>query len=64
MSATLRTVIESGGFDLNTLEDAYWLVSKQKEFEELIDTAQEMIDEADEVQNQIYEADYQKWLNA
>lgn len=44
MSISLREVIEAGGYDLTTLDDARWLVSKQTEFEELIEEAEETIE--------------------
>lgn len=44
MSVSLLEVIEHGGYDLNTVEDARWLLSKQSEFEELVEKAQEIID--------------------
>ena len=43
MSISLLEVIEAGGYDLSTLEDAQWLLSKQQEFEELIDSAEETV---------------------
>lgn len=45
MSVSLLEVVEAGGFDLSTLEDAEWLVSKQNEFEELLEAAQELLEE-------------------
>lgn len=45
MSVSLREVIEHGGYDLDTVEDARWLVSKQSEFEELVKKAEELIEE-------------------
>ena len=48
MSVSLREVIEAGGYDLTTPEDALWLVSKQSEFEELVEEAQDLIDKAEE----------------
>lgn len=47
MSVSLLEVIENGGYDLSTVEDAMWLLSKQCEFYELIDKAQELVDESD-----------------
>ena len=44
MSVSLLEVIEHGGYDLSTVEDANWLLSKQNEFEELIEKAQELVD--------------------
>lgn len=47
MSVSLLEVIEYGGYNLNTVEDAQWLLSKQSEFEELIEAAQELVDNQD-----------------
>jgi len=44
MSVTLREVIEHGGYDLNTKEDSNWLISKQVEFEELVERAEETME--------------------
>ena len=48
MSVSLLEVIEAGGYDLDTVEDAKWLLSQQSEFDELIEQAQEVVDNADE----------------
>ena len=50
MSVSLLEVIEHGGYDLNTYEDALWLLSKQTEFAELIEKADELV-EAEENKN-------------
>ena len=42
MSVSLLEVIEAGGYDLSTVEDANWLLSKQNEFEELIEESEEI----------------------
>lgn len=47
MSVSLREVIEHGGYDITTLEDAQWLVGKQSEFEQLVEEAELVIEEAD-----------------
>jgi len=52
MSVLLVEVIESGGYDLSTAEDANWLLSKQSEFEELIEQAQAVVDAADESEDE------------
>ena len=52
MSVSLLEVIEAGGYDLATVEDANWLLSKQSEFEELIEQAQEVVDKADESEDE------------
>lgn len=48
MSVSLLEVIEAGGYDISTKEDAIWLLSKQSEFEELIEQAQEVVDQDEE----------------
>jgi hypothetical protein len=45
MSVSLLEVIEAGGYDLDTKEDANWLLSKQQEFEELIEQAEIVMEE-------------------
>lgn len=45
MSVSLASVIEHGGYDLSTLEDAQWLVATQQEYAELIEAAEELIEE-------------------
>ena len=45
MSVSLLEVIEHGGYDLSTKEDAIWLLSKRSEFEELIEKAEEVLEE-------------------
>lgn len=47
MSVSLREVIEHGGYDLTTVEDARWLVGKQSEFEGLVDEAEGIIEESE-----------------
>lgn len=44
MSVTIKEVIEAGGYDLTTLEDARWLLGKQSEFTELVKEAEETIE--------------------
>ena len=48
MSVSLLEVIEAGGYDITTYDDANWLLSKQSELEELIEEAQAVVDAADE----------------
>jgi hypothetical protein len=45
MSVSLLEVIEAGGYDITTKQDAIWLLSKQNEFEELIEKAQDLVDD-------------------
>ena len=60
MSVSLLEVIEAGGYDLSTIEDANWLLSKQNEIEELIEEAQELIDEAQAKEDAEAEAEYNR----
>lgn len=48
MSVSLLEVIEHGGYDIRTPEDARWLLSKQSEFQELIEQAEEVIEAEEE----------------
>lgn len=45
MSVSLLEVIEAGGYDLTTKEDATWLLSKRSEFDELVEKAEELTEE-------------------
>lgn len=47
MSVSLREVLEDDGYDLTTAEDARWLLSKRSEFDELIESAEEVVEEAE-----------------
>ena len=44
MSVSIREVIEHGGYDLTTLDDARWLLGKQSEFNELIEEAEATVE--------------------
>ena len=45
MSTTLSEVIERAGFDLSTKDDANWLLSRRNEIEELLEQAEDTVDE-------------------
>lgn len=45
MSVSLLEVIENAGYDLNTVEDANWLLSKRNEFDELVEKAEELVED-------------------
>ena len=48
MSVSLLEVINSGGYDpLNNIEDSRWLLSKQSEFEELIEQVESYVEDAE-----------------
>lgn len=44
MSVSLLEVIEYGGYDIRNKDDAIWLLSKQQEFEELIEQAEGVVE--------------------
>ena len=58
MSVSLLEVIEAGGYDLMTYDGALWLLSKRAEFEYLIDEAEQIVENQDEIDNNIMEAEY------
>jgi len=47
MSVSIREVIENGGYDLTTVEDARWLIEQEAMFDDLIDEAEELIEQAE-----------------
>lgn len=48
MSVSLLEVIEAGGYDIfDSKDDALWLLSKQSEFDELIEQAEEVAAKCD-----------------
>lgn len=47
MSVSLREVIESAGYDLATREGAEWLIAQQYEMDELVEEAEDFIEELD-----------------
>ena len=48
MSVSLAEVISAAGYDLDSKDDANWLLSKQNEFESLIEKAEELLESEDE----------------
>lgn len=50
MSVSLLEVIEAGGYDLSLEEDCLWLLSKRSEFEELIEQAEETLEQLEEAE--------------
>lgn len=48
MGVLLQEVIEAGGYNLETVEDAQWLLATQSEYEQLIEQAEILVEEADE----------------
>lgn len=63
MSVSLLEVIEAGGYNLSTKEDALWLLSKQNEFDQLVEEAQELVDAEVEAEYLREEALYQELLS-
>lgn len=47
MSVSLREVIEAGGYDLTTVEDARWLIAQEGDWDELLEQAEELVEAAE-----------------
>lgn len=45
---SIKEVIEAGGYDLTTLEDAQWLLSQESNFDDLIEQAEELVEESEQ----------------
>ncbi len=60
MSVSILEVIEAGGYDLNTVEDANWLLAQQNQFEELVESAQAIVDKAEELEMEESEKEYKE----
>jgi len=60
MSVSLLDVIEYGGYNLSSLEDANWLLSKETEFESLLDAARTLVNNAEEEESRLAEIEYSK----
>ena len=48
MSVSLLEVIEAAGYDITTKEDALWLLSKQREFSELVEQCNDLLEKIEE----------------
>jgi len=55
MSVSLREVLEGAEYDLNTYNDAIWLLSKRSEFEDLIEEAEETVERIGEERERDFE---------
>lgn len=56
MSVSLLEVLENAGYDIkNNVEDAKWLMSQSNEWEELHETAEDLVDEYEDYEDFIYE---------
>ena len=59
MSVSLQEVLEGAGYDIkNNIDDAIWLLSKQNEFEELVEECEDFVD------NQEDEDEYDEWYRS
>lgn len=45
MSVSLLEVIEAAGYDLSLKEDCVWLLSKESEFEEILEAVKERLED-------------------
>jgi len=60
MSVSLLEAVEAAGYNLNNLEDANWLLSKESEFESLLDAARTLVNNVEEEENRLAELEYSK----
>lgn len=63
MSVSILEVIEAGGYDLNTEEDAKWLLCQVNQFEELVVKAEDVLEAIEEAENERLEREYQSRFN-
>ena len=64
MSTSIAEVIAAGGYDLETEEDARWLLSQVNQFEELVTKAEDLIEKIEEAESQRLEEEYnERWGN-
>ena len=63
MSVSILEVIEAGGYDLSTEEDARWLLAQVNQFEELVTKAEDLIEKIEETENDRLEKEYQAKFN-
>lgn len=60
MSTSIRELIEGGGFDLSTFEDANWLLAQRNQFEELVEKAEAIIQAEEERESAEAEVKYRE----
>lgn len=60
MSVSILEVIEAGGYDIATEEDAKWLLAQVNQFEELVVKAEDMLEAIEEAENERLEQEYIK----
>lgn len=60
MSVSLIEVIEAGGYNLKTEEDARWLLATQSEYERLIEEAYDLVNEIEEAETAAAELAYER----
>lgn len=62
MSVSILEVIEAGGYDLSTPEDAKWLLAQVNQFEELVVKAEDMLEAIEQAETDILEKEYkERW---
>ena len=58
MSVGILEVIEAGGYDLSTEEDARWLLAQVNQFEDLVTKAEDLIEKIEDEENERLEREY------
>ena len=69
MSVSLDEVLTAAGYDIrNNVEDAQWLLAQRDEFEELLEIAEQTVDDYDEYEEYLDETpaeeepmDFETW---
>lgn len=60
MSVSILEVIDHGGYDLSTEEDARWLLAQRNQWDELVDAAEELVNKIEEAETERLEAEYKE----
>ena len=60
MSVSLIEVIEAGGYNLKTEEDARWLLGTQAEYERLVEEAYDLVTKVEEAEMAEAELEYER----
>ena len=60
MSTSIRELIEGGGFNLSTVEDAMWLLAQRVQFESLVEMAEAIVEKDEERESAEAEAKYRE----
>ena len=60
MSVSISEVIGAAGYNINTEEDARWLLAQVNQFEELITQAEDLIEAIEDAETERIEKNYRE----